>query len=1634
MNPVRPYHAQQLARSLPSWTTHLHSSAVEAIMSAQRHPYLQADGQAEPWYLSAAAQQREALQAALKQRDHSLEALHKALQPLQGLTEFCQPLLQQALAIPAPVDRAVYFFQPFKRRPFVQVEGESGLAAGLEHEQFEYDPSGTARKVSLLEAALHNFVDSAETGPYSELHSSKTDSTRLVGLSVRGFVQTCRQLDLGQRYQDHLASLYDGEQAALLEARWCQASRDELRVHAQIAALQDKLDAPGLAAIEQLCAQAQPPSYGGEALVCQRLELFGVPLHEVLVIGAEQPGEAKSCVLYIPGAADGAVRQYASANAAAADLTRRMQHTALLQEMIRRAPQALQAGLSERLNQHLFDRPQPPTIPALLPKPNPRLNFATHPVPSDPWTRLYAAHVARLKADAACLAVPTAKVDRQARLALLEHIASVGLDLANVAAMFMPGLNTLMLAVGGAQLMNSVFHGIEAWEQDDKAQAAAQLESVLLNIGLMGATAGGLALIKDSRFVDSLLRIEHNGAERLWQPDFSRYASDVALPEGLQVNASGQYEYQGRHYVRLDGTLYEQQLDIDRRWRLCHPHDAQAYRPVMRALAEGAWRIDGEHPLDWTRIQLTRRLGAFAEALSDADLDAALQCTGFDEDMLRHAHIGESGTPPLLADALQRLLAEREAGRLIEAVRRGHALYAHQRHVLEALVALPQWPGDHLLEVFDGPEQWGSSVTYGRAPADAPLTLYLTRADLQAGQLSEKILAQLDDTVAARLVGTQDATMAPQALNTQLAEALGARRETLVEQLRRRTSAPLSQAAEVIQRQFSGLPEQAVRAIEAHASPAELSRLAAGRVPLRLAEEARAAQARVRLDRALLGLYEPRLGNPDSSALSAALQAAHPEANAEQILNWALADRHRSAALIGQQPIRPGYRSPLRMSDGRYGYPLSGRSRWRDWVQQRTGSSAQRRLQALYPALDNEQRATLLQQLSQRGDVAEQLRHLQREQVELGQQLHAWREAAPVAQRQSRELLRQALQRAARRDDGATLCLQHMQLEQLPPLSLSLPHITTLEILHLDLHELSPAFMQSFPHLQRLRLTHNPNLASASLFRALEHTPQLQALEVLNSPIGALYPAQRQSLASLTRLRELRVNAAQLALADEDWQVLTQLPVEHLQLRDNAITLTQQQAAWLSQMPRLLELDLSGNPLGTAPALDGLHHLRTLRLNGCNLDTWPDSLTRLMQRPDYALRNLQLSENAIVQLPLMEQLLSSAYARNLLTAHDQHWEFHFNRLDPQQAQALRTIGVGVVEEQQLLPDGQAADWRAHASDEQRRLWEDLFTHDDNRPLREVIERVGRSAQALDNHRSLGRQVWQVLQAAGEDETLRARLNEVASEFPPTCGDAGADGFSTLEIEVLAYRESMQATAQGPHLYHFYRRLFRRELVNQLAARLHAARLARQRAFLHWLAQAPEQRSAFPLLPALDELDDISLTALEQGGVDDVEIRLALRQALARLLDFPEPSQDMLYRETAQISQTTVDNVQQAVVEHESIAACNAWLTHQPSWQRFLERHFSARFAALNARWYQGMEYLSYCLDRESDAVTRLDGRVHEALAAVLPALVLDDAGNVQPLSLNSQQYEAAVGRLMSERQAELTGLYARLTAEQADPR
>lgn len=140
--------------------------------------------------------------------------------------------------------------------------------------------------------------------------------------------------------------------------------------------------------------------------------------------------------------------------------------------------------------------------------------------------------------------------------------------------------------------------------------------------------------------MENLQQIRGNdGRYRLWNEDLTPYRSSVTLPENLQPNALGQYLYEGRRFIRMDGQLFEQRFDNHlQQWRAIHPEKPDARQPPLVHNAQGAWRGQHEQPGQWPFAKLVRRLGEAYAAYTPEQLAQAGRLCGIDAARLRRVH------------------------------------------------------------------------------------------------------------------------------------------------------------------------------------------------------------------------------------------------------------------------------------------------------------------------------------------------------------------------------------------------------------------------------------------------------------------------------------------------------------------------------------------------------------------------------------------------------------------------------------------------------------------------------------------------------------------------------------------------------------------------------------------------------------------------------------------------------------------------------------------------------------------------------------------------------------------------------------------------------------------------------------
>lgn len=658
-------HQQLIERQLPTWSQHASpeqwQTLHETLLPAQGEPDAHAD-----WFANAAPDLREAVQASQARLRHSQQALARALKGLKNIAEFAEPLLAQQLK------SAHQLSVPLRTSELIHIRHLFTFDTYVSHHE----------RRSLLEAALHNFEEAVEFSHESALAlagdaqvaptvvfgkttlgDSETEvdielesefyQIKPLSLPPAAFARTCRELDLGQRYQEHLTAVFAPAQITPLAVR---VHQDRLRLAADLAFLRRQLNGAALDQVQALLDN-------GISLACNQLKLFGIDLHEALILNLDKAG----LLLYLPGHGT-SLRHYPNLPALHDQLRDDLLQVDFRQRFQAYVTRDQQETFLSRLRQNLDadgDTPSDQTWPL---RDGADLYLTQVAIDSELFSFLHQDHVTRLKTEARQLAVPTADVDEAARKRRLATWKNIGLNTLMMAGFFVPGIGTLMTGVVACQLLDEVYEGYQAWSIGDRKLALHHLEVVGLNLALIGGlhTAGKVVpRLFNSQLMESLDPVTlKDGSQRLWQADLVPYRSTVPLPEGLEPNAMGQYLDQGKHFIKMDGQCYEQHLDAElQRWRIVHPTDTEAYQPQLEHNGEGAWRAEHEQPQAWPLATLVRRLDASLEGFDDQQLEQAARISGVSASNLRYLHLANARAPALLADTLKRMAVKGEVAK-----------------------------------------------------------------------------------------------------------------------------------------------------------------------------------------------------------------------------------------------------------------------------------------------------------------------------------------------------------------------------------------------------------------------------------------------------------------------------------------------------------------------------------------------------------------------------------------------------------------------------------------------------------------------------------------------------------------------------------------------------------------------------------------------------------------------------------------------------------------------------------------------------------------------------------------------------------------------------------------------------------
>lgn len=1568
------------------------------------------------WLTSCTPRQRKQLELRLRDSHRASHRLRQRLATLQTPDAFCRAQLDDALA---------YWF--------AGRELPDANQGWLWH-------SAQRRDMSWLEAAMLNFDENDQV----RLYLSK-DAPAATNIGTERFVRMVRNLDLGRRYQDHLAAVLDDDLTAQLQQ---DQDRAAFAAELSLALLRGHIDSRGESLGEAALAgaiQLARPDGRQSDLQCSYLNLLDCPLNGPLLVTLQAGANDEPCVLYLPGHPSSPMRQYPSLAALGHGLTRMLWDDQERRFFLRYVSHEQQFLFAKRLRKALFPRYpyatlQPGTpvlekgqhmswVTRLFPAPhhvwqetldkNARLAWSASRWRNDCFAERTRTQIERKREDAASIVVPTGQRDAAALLERIEGWLQTGLNLLNVASFFVPGLAEVMLVVGGAQLVDEFLEGVHAANESDTDAAVAHLFAVFENLAQFAVLGAAAHVVEPPGPLHQWHRIGKGASERLWHGELSAFARPRPWPADTPPTANGLRAWEGQHWWQHEGQALALEPEAKGGWRLA-PGEGHRHQPRLLGNGDGSWLLEHERPLTWRSPELSRRLGPACDGLDDTTLANALRCCGYDDATLRRLLLDHRPLPALLLDSL------------------------------EAFGATP-------LPLIE----WGESAVLAK---DFPSLSPRARNEIVA-------MAPSSDVARLRQTGRLPLAMAEQARlylrEARLNRALGQLRQT---------SASSSDHDALI---FANLPR-----LPGWTGNIRLELVAQGQVIE--AVGARGATVK-RVLHSELG-YQPvdasgqTLGNQQS--LADAILHALPDSERDAIglaiddtpslrntlFELACQNREATARDLGMAPVRPLYNPPGRLPGSqRFGYQLSGRGRG--------VLTADQLFDQLYPAGEPGQRQLLRQRLRHEaghgpGAFTRLLERLRSDYRRLDNRLQEWVEQGQDQQRAVRERQAQRIRHAWRREnpedpsaaiDFVTLEIDAAQLESLPAMPVPLPHVRQLRISGLTDHTNTRlnGFLRAFPQVRHLNLEDN---ALRTLPPVLGELGEVQSLDLSHNLLDLSQEADLTTLTRLTNLQRLNVTQClqdlpvgtlqrlanlpalaffqadlnTLSFTTEHFQALQGWPsLTHLELGRNEIVLTEASRTALAELNRLRLLSLRYNPLELAPDLTGWTALEQLDLERTLIFEWPAGLTTLMNQQPLNLRAIDLSLNELSDAPALRD---SLFARELREG-DQELSYSFddNPFNDLALQRLEEAGLPANQEGSDTEDWSAG-WpgplRAHLAEFwMDAAWQPLFDLYQRLPNTEAYRT---SAGAMDE---CMRHVLQTLidgsrqdQAGSGFAQLQQQINDLLLDAGQECVDQASLLFQQVETEATLWQSVAQASPGAGNqqvAIDSAASLMRQQLLDGQIGELFNARRARRRA----LAEAGNiaERETAPALSRHDDLSDAQLTEAD-FLLDELEMALYARIRLQQRLRLPPQPDGMRFEYLARLSDATLQRLEQAVWSEATAAHLNAWVSDQPFWQRWLQRLHPQAFRQFDRQWEGASQYFDTLNDSAAETGAYSGPEVPQAFISSLEhhmgQIAWRRAGVLQRVDLanHGALYLQASKLLLQSRQQAREALLATLTA------
>ena len=1147
-----------IARALPAWIRNL---GVAGELAAAR---------VTPATLTQV--QLKALLDALKTSLECWQRLSLHLQRVEDIGQYCKPLLERSLK--EQLGFAVDCDGLFLRHHYFSIAPEPEYPFGRLPQQQEnhYD-------IPLLTAALANFTEGeahADELPRKDQLVDR-DGATFTSMTALAFARFCRELDLGGCYQQHLDETFRAAAGSPSPGHGFMSSLQGLQMSSMLidasrARSEGTLTADELELVIGLCRDGRPGTFSGLQVHARQLSVYGCRVEQVVVLDVIDNfvgfKSSARLLVYVP---DDPVSPWNTAT----DLDAFVRRT-LAKRLAREPYQRFFSRFVRRRDRPAFFARVADELMDVAGWASRDMDQHMSDYPLPLFAHLAQAWVEQVKDDAAFIAVPVAHLNRQAQQARQGRLLDAAWMIAGVVGLFVPGLNTLLVAAAAWGLLNDVFHAFESWREGDRRAALDHVLYVARRVIELGITAiVAQTVSRQWSLVDPLVtaRLE-GGGEKLWQFDLQPFRS-APPPVQATADASGVYRMGGRCWVNIEGAFFEVLQRPDGEWQM-KPLDGHG--PLLRHNGAGAWRVWCEQPVEWDNVPgMFHRLGGAFSQLTAGQVDQVLVVHGIDADHLRGLHVCSRAPDACLVDTVSRVALVNRIGRLVNRLRGGETMDDVELHGRVRRWNTSTELSDEALadEVWSRRYSLFEQLYYEQYPVTAET------------QALRRDFASLHQLAAEELLGSVNHQHAYHAADLARRIRCVRVREALLFDMPHNLDLACTVLAGIAQ-----LPGAATgprwRLFDGSAMEPLASTAGAGAV----------LQLRFRH-----GVFEleDEAGNVAGvfdnvfDALASAYNAEHRQAMAvgepfASALQAALAQRVMEGQLVIAQVLKLKgpvgfFLPPRRFGQGRIGYPLSGLRNWRA-----TGRQGARNLVAelrdLYPGFSDEQIDAWLATLrASNRDPAAKLLDLKRQFKALARQLRSWKRATP------RLWAWKARSEFAR---GLLDCWRHLlpgelataemtyefrtfgsNLDELPviPAAVDFSHVSEVSLRAVQLRRVPDDFLRAFSALRSLNVTH-------------------------------------------CRLRNLPLSAE---LAER---------LEVLDLSGNQIHLDGHATDLLARCHSLVYLNLSDNPLRRRFSLHHLQRLRVLMLGNAGLDEVPEGLMQAT-----ALHTLDLGGNRIRTLP-----------------------------------------------------------------------------------------------------------------------------------------------------------------------------------------------------------------------------------------------------------------------------------------------------------------------------------------------------------------------------------------------------------------